>query len=63
MKAHILFITARAEVDDHCLIVLVDQDVGRVDIIVDQVFMMEVVKPFSYLIEDSCIIEFSPVVM
>ena len=62
-EAHLLFITARAEVDDHCLTVLVDQDVGRVDIIVDQVFMVEMIKPFSNLIEESCIIEFSLVVI
>lgn len=62
-EAHFPFITARAEVDDHCLIVLVDQDVGRVDIIVTQVLTVEVIKPFSNLIEESCIIEFSLVVI
>ena len=60
---YFLFIIAGAEVDDHCLIVLVDQDVGRVDIIVDQVFTVEVIKPFSNLIEESCIIEFSLIVI
>ena len=58
-EAHLPFITARAEVDDHCLIILVDQDVGRVDLTVDQVFTVEVIKPFSNLIEESCILEFS----